>query len=133
MYTLITCCRLSMGPLKRFQMKGSFDEVLSEEQAVPRVSLKLATSMLTSPSGTKSQRKSAPEYSCRHPVQTTSLVPVQATVLKDKTSNCLSSGGILFASVSNFSGFKWPINFSRVVFTQTLQTRFSVIQDFYIQ
>ena len=40
-------------------MKGSFDEVLSEEQAVPRVSLKLATSTLTSPNGTKIWQKSA--------------------------------------------------------------------------
>ena len=68
-----------------------FDDVFPEERAVPMLSLKLTSGTSTSPSTATSAPETETESPCKVPMQTAKPVAVQASVLKDKTPNCISA------------------------------------------
>ena len=71
--------------------EGGFDDVFPEERAVPMLSLKLISGTSTSPSAATSVPEPETESPCKVPMQTPKPVAVQASVLKDKTPNCVST------------------------------------------
>ena len=68
-----------------------FDDVFPEERAVPMLSPKLTSGTSTTPSAATSVPEAETESPCKVPIQTPKPVAVQASVLKDKTLNCLST------------------------------------------
>ena len=68
--------------------KEGFDDVFPTEQAIPMLSPKLTSGTSTSPSGVTSAP--ATESPHKGPKPTPKPVTVQASVLKDKTLNCVS-------------------------------------------
>ena len=68
-----------------------FDDVFPEERAVPMLSPKLTSGTSTSPSAATSVPEPETESPCKVPIQTLKPAAVQASVLKDKTLNCVSA------------------------------------------
>ena len=68
-----------------------FDDVFPEERAVPMLSPKLTSGTSTTPSAATSVPEPETESPCKVPIQTPKPVAVQASVLKDKTLNCVSA------------------------------------------
>ena len=66
-----------------------FDDVFPEERAVPMLSPKLTSGTSTTPSAATSVPEPETESPCKVPIQTPKPVAVQASVLKDKTPNCV--------------------------------------------
>ena len=60
-----------------------------EERAVPMLSPKITSGTSTSPSAATSVPKPETESPCKVPIQKPKPVAVQASVLKDKTPNCV--------------------------------------------
>ena len=68
-----------------------FDDLFPEERAVPMLSPKLTPGKSTTPSAATSVPEPETESPCKVPIQTPRPVAVQASVLKDKTLNCVSA------------------------------------------
>lgn len=68
-----------------------FEEVFPEERAVPMLSPKLTSGTSKSPSAATSVPEPETESPCKVPIQTPKQAAVQASVLKDKTPNCVSA------------------------------------------
>ena len=67
------------------------DDLFPEERAVPMLSPKLTPGKSTTPSAATSVPEPETESPCKVPIQTPRPVAVQASVLKDKTLNCVSA------------------------------------------
>ena len=71
--------------------EGGFDDVFTEERAVPMLFPKLTSGTSTSPRAATSGPEPETESPCNVPMQTMKPVSVQASALKDKTPNCVSA------------------------------------------
>ena len=73
---------------ERENSEEGFDDVFSEERAVPMWSPKLTCGTSSSPSAATCVPEPEIESPCKVPIQTPKPVAVQPSVLKDKTPNC---------------------------------------------
>lgn len=76
---------------ERQNSEEGFDDVFPKEQTIPMLSPKLTSGTSTSPSGVTSALEPATESPHTGPKPTPKPVTVQASVLKDKTLNCVSA------------------------------------------